>query len=182
MLALGALLRYWRVEVNDGDLQLALLAFVDPMACAVELYCNWPAAVLLHWGTVDSQGATWKRMELNKMLTDVGKSSRGERGDEEKQQKKPVGTEENGSSTDEADSASIEASQATEKSGNQHLETVYGTFAHYAVDDKASQTVFEVGTRSTPFPPSHLLRSRSAPQRVSSGLLGCVFDVLSFVS
>lgn len=135
---------YWRIGVNDGDMQLVLLTFADSDACAVEIFCNWPAALLVHWGIAEAAGSPWRRMELNKMLVYVQGDSKQEGIGKGKQHKKNdselTGS---GTSTDEADSASGEQHQGTDSAGSHHLETLYGTFAHYPIDDKASQTLFE---------------------------------------
>lgn len=135
---------YWRIEVNDGDMQLLLMTFANKDACGVELFCNWPAALLLHWGTVEGAGKPWRRMELNKMLMHVGNNIRQEGGEKGKQQKKKnLEQSKNDASTNETDTAFVDATQRSEVSAEELLETLYGTFAHYPVDDKAAQTVFE---------------------------------------
>ncbi|KAL8455396.1 hypothetical protein Emag_000780 [Eimeria magna] len=140
---------YWRIDVNEGDMQLLLLTFANRDACAVEVFCNWPAALLLHWGTAEGPGASWKRMELNKMLVYVsnsdsnGSTSSGSqqegRGSKGKQrQDKDAKRLMNGTHASAEENADTD-----ETDGEQQLEVVYGTFAHYPIDDKAAQTVFE---------------------------------------
>ncbi|CDJ32881.1 alpha-glucan water dikinase 1, putative [Eimeria mitis] len=137
--------RYWRTVVNDGDMQLLALTFVDKGCCGFELFCDWPAALLLHWGTVESENSTWKRMELNKMLVDVGsdaqqmqQSDRQEhRGTHKKEDsERNIDGQKKGKANDEPKSEDVSGDGC-------HLEKLYGTFAHYPIDNKAAQTLFE---------------------------------------
>lgn len=129
-------------------MQLVLLTFADSDACAVEIFCNWPAALLLHWGIAEAPGSPWRRMELNKMLLYVESDFKQEGGGKGKQHKKKDSElTGNGTSTDEADNTLGEQHQATDSPGSEHLETLYGTFAHYPIDDKAAQTLFEVNVQ-----------------------------------
>ncbi|KAL8429187.1 hypothetical protein ACSSS7_006746 [Eimeria intestinalis] len=142
---------YWRIDVNEGDMQLLLLTFANRDACAVEVFCNWPASLLLHWGTAERPGAPWKRMELNKMLvcmsngdsngsTSSGsQEERGATGKGKQRQEKDDKRLMNGTNA----SAAEENREDDGNDGEQQLEVVYGTFAHYPIDDKATQTVFE---------------------------------------
>ncbi|CDJ46284.1 alpha-glucan water dikinase 1, putative [Eimeria brunetti] len=143
--------RYWRIAVNDGNMQLLALTFVDKECCGLELFCDWPAALLLHWGTAESQSSTWKRMELNKMLMHVDGGERlmqQGRQQEHSAKHKREDSEKlpNGVNTGHSGKkCNTEEGQCPEDSsaGKCHLQTLYGTFAHYPIDNKASQTLFE---------------------------------------
>ncbi|KAL8426398.1 hypothetical protein Efla_006230 [Eimeria flavescens] len=131
---------YWRVEVNEGDMQLLLLTYANPHACGVELFCNWPAALLLHWGTAEGQGGEWKRMALNKMLVYVESGGQQTDKQQNKEEKRLVV---NGVHAHKRQQTAGEETPDEEADDEEQLETQYGTFAHYPVDDKAAQTVFE---------------------------------------
>lgn len=134
--------------MNDGDMQLLALTFVDKECCGLELFCDWPAALLLHWGTAESQSSPWKRMELNKMLVHVSNDAQPVQ-QQHRQQHKKEDSERNIQGQEKTNSGKASNTDKGDASRDSsadecHLETLYGTFGHYAIDNKAAQTLFEV--------------------------------------